>query len=97
MLLDDVKEGLTPEVEANTSLRNKWAAQIKETLSELHKLGIIWRDIKMDNVLIDDNDDAVLLDFGGGNTVGWVDQDKYGTLDGDMQGLGKILAALGEE
>lgn len=54
-------------------------------------------DIKTDNVLIDDNGDAYLVDFGGGNTMGWVDRDKYDTVEGDLQGLQKMLAALGEE
>jgi serine/threonine protein kinase len=68
--------------------------QIKQTLAGLHDLGILWRDIKTDNVLIDDNGDAVVLDFGGGNTMGWVDWDKYGTMEGEMQGLRKILDVL---
>jgi hypothetical protein len=47
--------------------------------------------------LIDENNDAVLLDFGGGNTLGWVDEDKYGTMEGEQQGLQKIMKALGVE
>jgi serine/threonine protein kinase len=81
--------------EATTALRQKWAAQIRDTLAVLHSLGILWLDIKTDNVLIDDDGDAVVLDFGGGNTVGWVDHDKYGTMEGELQGLAKIMAALG--
>ena len=38
-----------------------------------------------------------VVDFGGGNTVGWVDRDKYGSIKGEMQGLSKIMAALGVE
>jgi serine/threonine protein kinase len=68
--------------------------QIKQTLAGLHELGILWRDIKTDNVLVDDNGDAVVLDFGDGNTVGWVDRDKYGTMEGEAQGLQKILDVL---
>jgi serine/threonine protein kinase len=60
----------------------------------LHNLGILWRDIKIDNVLINDDGDAVVLDFGGGNTMGWVDRDKYGTMEGEEQGLAKIIEAL---
>ncbi|KAI0838568.1 hypothetical protein F5Y06DRAFT_268381 [Hypoxylon sp. FL0890] len=97
MLLDGVKCGDIPEAEATISMKTKWATQIKETLKQLHELGILWRDIKTDNVLIDDHGDAILLDFGGGNTLGWVDQDKYNTMEGDVQGLQKILTALGEE
>jgi serine/threonine protein kinase len=92
-----VDEGTVPETEATTSLKLKWAEQIRHSLAQLHKLGILWRDVKSDNVLIDENNDAVLLDFGGGNTVGWVDRDKYGTMEGDQQGLQKIIKALGQE
>jgi serine/threonine protein kinase len=60
----------------------------------LHNLGILWRDIKIDNVLINHDGDAVVLDFGGGNTMGWVDRDKYGTMEGEEQGLAKIIEAL---
>ncbi|KAK4041378.1 hypothetical protein C8A01DRAFT_14839 [Parachaetomium inaequale] len=93
-LLAGVKQGTVAQTEAAPLLKQKWATQIKETLTGLHALGILWRDIKTDNVLIDDNGDAVVLDFGGGNTMGWVDRDKYGTMEGEMQGLRKILDAL---
>ncbi|KAI9147046.1 FAD-dependent monooxygenase yanF [Paramyrothecium foliicola] len=96
-ILDSVDEGSLPETEATPELKNKWAGQVKESLEQLHKLGILWRDIKTDNVLIDDNGDAFLIDLGGGNTIGWVDRDKYGTLEGEAQGLEKLLKALGQE
>jgi hypothetical protein len=95
MLLLLVEQGTVPEIEATTSLKLKWAGQIKHSLAQLHKLGILWRDVKTDNVLIDENNDAVLLDFGGGNTAEWVDQDKYGTMEREQQGLQKIMKALG--
>jgi serine/threonine protein kinase len=93
-LLAGIEEGTTAPSEAAPSLRQKWARQIRETLAGLHGLGILWRDPKTDNVLIDNNGDAVLLDFGGGNTAGWVDNDKYATMDGEEQGLGRIMEAL---
>ncbi|KAK3290436.1 uncharacterized protein B0H64DRAFT_378648 [Chaetomium fimeti] len=91
-LLAGIDAGSILPGEATVSLR-----RIEETLRGLHRLGILWRDIKTDNILIDDDDDAVVLDFGGGNTVGWVDQDKYGSMDGEEQGLLKIKEALGVE
>lgn len=93
-LLAGVDAGAIPPGEATASLRRKWATQIRETLRGLHSLGILWRDIKTDNVLIDTDGDAVVLDFGGGNTMGWVDQDKYGSMEGEEQGLQKIMEAL---
>jgi hypothetical protein len=96
-LLDGVERGTIAPDEATAALRQKWATQIRDTLAELHSLGILWLDIKTDNVLIDEDGDAVVVDFGGGNTVGWVDRDKYGSMEGEMQGLGKIMVALGVE
>ncbi|KAG5751835.1 hypothetical protein H9Q70_005525 [Fusarium xylarioides] len=75
-------------------LRKRWASQIQRSVDLLHQNGIVWGDAKAENVLIDQNDDAWLIDFGGGYTVGWVDGDKTGTLEGDGQGLAKILDML---
>ena len=44
-----------------------------------------------DNVLIGDDGDAVIVDFGGGNIIGWADHDKCGTMAGEEQGPRKIL------
>ncbi|GAP90045.1 putative protein kinase-like [Rosellinia necatrix] len=96
-ILQYVKDGSLPKTEASAAMRTKWGEQIKNSVMRLHEIGVLWRDVKTDNVLIDDEGDAIVLDFGGGNTVGWVDEDKYGTLEGDIQGLDKILAALREE
>lgn len=78
-------------------MRAKWATQIRQCVGRLHELNITWGGIKTDNVLIDDNGDAVVLDFGGGNTHGCVDEEMYGTLEGDLQGLEKIMKALGQD
>ncbi|CZS90903.1 uncharacterized protein RAG0_01781 [Rhynchosporium agropyri] len=53
-----------------------------------------WID-QADNVLMDADDDAWLIDFGGGWTKGWVDENLAGTLEGDMQAVGKIQDFLG--
>jgi serine/threonine protein kinase len=76
--------------------KNKWAADIELTLKALHNQGIFWIDVKTTNVLIEETtDDAWIVDFGGGNTCGWVDADIAGTLKGDLQGLAKIKTRLG--
>lgn len=75
----------------NPDLRRRWASQIEGLVKALHQEGIIWGDVKADNVLIDKNNDAWVIDFGGSYTPGWVDSDKAGTLEGDKQGLGKII------
>ncbi|KAI1752088.1 hypothetical protein F4782DRAFT_501924 [Xylaria castorea] len=87
-----LSQGLAKE--STAELRRRWARQIKVTLEWLHECGIIWGDVKAQNVLIDKEDNAWIIDFGGSYTTGWVDEDKAGTLEGDMQGLEKIMEIL---
>lgn len=72
-------------------LRERWAKQVSHTVEELHRVGAVWGDAKADNVLIDKDGNALIIDFEGGYTEGWVDKDKAGTKEGDLQGLEKIL------
>jgi hypothetical protein len=54
-------------------------------------MDIVWGDAKTANVLIDKKDDAWLIDFGGGNTEVWIDEELWDTKEGDLQALEKIL------
>ncbi len=91
-VLDGVAGGTIAPSEAAPSLRQKWAAQVRETLSEFQRLGIPWRDIETDDVLINDNGDAVVVDFGI-NMGERASRDNYATREGE-QGLEKLMAAL---
>ncbi|RFU31064.1 hypothetical protein B7463_g5292, partial [Scytalidium lignicola] len=86
-------------VQADTpaSLKQKWADQVTDTLAQLHQAGIVWGDAKPENVLIDGSDDAWIIDFGGGYTRGFVEKDKAGTVEGDLQGLDNIIKHVFEE
>ncbi|EJP61465.1 protein kinase subdomain-containing protein [Beauveria bassiana ARSEF 2860] len=75
-------------------LRRHWAAQIRGTVQLLHDQNIIWGDVKAENVLIDMDDNAWVIDFGGSYTLGWVDKEIAGTVEGDLQGLSKIMSML---
>lgn len=83
---------LTWMVDSRTPMatREKWATQIRETVAKLHDLGVVWGDVKSENVLIDKDDNAVVIDLEGGYTKGWVDADKSGKLEGDLQGLERM-------
>ena len=91
------KKGVLSQARAGQSsvqLRRRWTTQISGSLERLHELGIFWGDAKAENVLIDRDDKAWIIDFGGSYTPGWVDKEKTGALEGDMQGLAKIMDIL---
>ncbi|EEP78258.1 predicted protein [Uncinocarpus reesii 1704] len=77
-----------------SELRKKWLDQVTVTLKHLHSRGIIWGDAKAANVLTDVNNDAYLIDFGGGYTRGWVDKENANSIVGDLQGLERIKRHL---
>jgi tRNA A-37 threonylcarbamoyl transferase component Bud32 len=92
--LPNLEDALSKDDAIEKSRRAKWATQIEDTLKQLHAIGVVWGDAKTSNVLIDEKDDAWIVDFGGGQTFGWVDYELVGTKDGDLQALKKILEAL---
>ena len=105
---DEKIEGMVIEyVENARSLRyvecisvvqcEKWGRQIRDAIEYLHRRGLIWGDVKPANVLINGNDDAVLIDFGGGRTEGWVDLENYETCRGDLQGWERIVSFMEEK
>ncbi|KAF5648613.1 kinase subdomain protein [Fusarium sp. NRRL 52700] len=71
-------------------LKQSWAQQVHDTVQQLHAAGIAWGDAKPDNVLVDKENNAWLIDFGGGYTNGWVPKELSGTVEGDLQSLEKI-------
>jgi serine/threonine protein kinase len=81
-------------MDAPRRLRENWMAQVEETVRQLHGQGIVWGDVKPDNVLIDRNDDAWVIDFGGGFNSRFVDRDMIETKQGDLQGLKRLREFL---
>ncbi|KAK4223136.1 kinase domain-containing protein [Podospora fimiseda] len=80
---------------ADKERREKWAVQIRETVDQLHKMGLVWGDAKATNIIVDNNDDAWLIDLGGGWTLGWVDMELAETEEGDNQAVKAIYKLLG--
>lgn len=72
------------------SLRKKWSEDIGDVVHKLHGAGCVWGDAKPENVLIDVDDEAWVIDFGGGFTPGWVSREKQLSKGGDLEGLAKI-------
>jgi hypothetical protein len=59
-----ITTALREAVETNDGARfEHLVAQLARALSELHGLGFVHRDVKPDNVLVDEHDRVVLLDF----------------------------------
>ena len=92
--LPNLADALSKDDVIEKSRRAKWATQIEDTLKQLHTIGVVWGDAKTSNILIHEKDDAWIVDFGGGQTLGWVDYELVGSKDGDLQALKEILAAL---
>ncbi|KAK2760790.1 hypothetical protein FQN54_002028 [Arachnomyces sp. PD_36] len=68
--------------------RQKWVAQIEELVRQLHDNDIVRGDVEPDRVLIDEEDNVWLLDFGHGyNSV-------TETVEVDAQGVSRITKYL---
>ncbi|KAM3505670.1 hypothetical protein MY10362_002822 [Beauveria mimosiformis] len=76
---------------APESIRRQWTAEITQIIYCLHQNGLVWGDAKPDNVLIDGNQNALIIDFGGGYSEGWVPKDLAGTVKRDLVALAKIV------
>ncbi|KAL6799879.1 hypothetical protein J3E68DRAFT_424517 [Trichoderma sp. SZMC 28012] len=76
------------------AVRERWMGQLKTALSALHQNRIVWGDFKAANVLIDEKENAWVVDFGGSYTEGWVDKEVAGTVMGDFTGMAKSRTLL---
>ncbi|KAI9743324.1 MAG: hypothetical protein M1818_003170 [Claussenomyces sp. TS43310] len=77
-------------LDAAKSLRMQWAKQVTHTVGVLHEAGIVWGHAGPDNVLVDVNEEAWIINFGGG----FYGREIAGTMKGDLDGLAKILDYL---
>ena len=104
---NDVEAMLLEYVPAANSLREirritqlefeKWQRQIEDAIAYLHSKGYVWGDAKPDNILVRENGDLVLIDFGGGRTSRWVSAEDYETVTGDVDACKKIVEYLREK
>jgi tRNA A-37 threonylcarbamoyl transferase component Bud32 len=93
MLLEYVPnaETLRDRKRINSRELTRWTQQMKEAIDYLHNKGCVWGDAKPDNVLIRENGDLVLIDFGGGATSEWVEQKHYESITGDLLAWERIV------
>lgn len=76
------------------SLKQKWVLQITNGVEQLHRAGIVWGDMKPENIGIYQNEDAWLIDFGGGYMEGCVPRELAGSIEGDTIGPEKTMELL---
>ncbi|KAI9889991.1 MAG: hypothetical protein M1814_004609 [Vezdaea aestivalis] len=94
----------------NWKRRERWAKQIVEGLSEIHECGFVQGDFTLSNIVVDDNDDAKIIDINRrGCPVGWEPPEvdalihsqqrisMYIGVKSDLYQLGMVLWALAEE
>jgi serine/threonine protein kinase len=90
--------------------REKWARQIVEGLSEIHEAGFVQGDFTLSNIVIDDQDNAKIIDINRrGCPVGWEPPEFarliesgqrisiYIGVKSDLFQLGMVLWALAEQ
>ncbi len=78
-----------------TTLRVPKLLGLSVTPDDKRIAGFLGGDGKASNALIHcDTGDAWIIDFGGGWTDGWVDQELGGTMEGDELAVNKILEFL---
>ena len=90
--------------------REKWAKQIVQGLSEIHEAGFVQGDFTLSNIVIDDDDEAKVIDINRrGCPVGWEPPEiadlvesgqrisMYIGVKSDLFQLGMVLWALAEE
>ncbi|KAJ4300438.1 hypothetical protein N0V88_003113 [Collariella sp. IMI 366227] len=87
--------------------REKWARQIVDGLSEIHEAGFVQGDFTLSNIVIDENDDAMIIDINRrGCPIGWEPPEAtpliesnqrismYIGVKSDLYQLGMVLWAL---
>lgn len=85
------------DFEVDIATRRRWIHHITDTIQKLHAAGVILGESKAENILVDKDDNISIIDFGWSYTRGWVDPEKAGTEEGDLQGLGRITELLEKE
>ena len=107
-ILYDSKEGHIPRVPWER--RERWAKQIVQGLANIHEAGFVQGDFTLSNIVIDDNDEAQIIDINRrGCPVGWESPEMvplvesgqrlsmYIGVKSDLYQLGMVLWALAME
>ncbi|RMY25152.1 hypothetical protein D0867_00900 [Hortaea werneckii] len=74
----------------------KWTDQVLSTLHNLHKSDIIWGDVNAHNVLIDQQNNAWIIDLDGGSRPDHQLQPSEANKDAERQAVREMFATLKE-
>lgn len=80
---------------ASMETRTRWMNQVEATVRRLHETSIVWGDAKADNVMVNQDGNAVVVDFGGGYTPEYIRPDLQQTVQGDLIGLDHMRDVMG--
>ena len=107
-ILYDSKEGHIPRVQWER--RERWGRQIIQGLANIHEAGFVQGDFTLSNIVIDENDEAQIIDINRrGCPVGWESPEMvplvhsgqrlsmYIGVKSDLYQLGMVLWALAME
>ncbi|KAL4809187.1 hypothetical protein BDV18DRAFT_156946 [Aspergillus unguis] len=78
----------------SAEVRKKWRRQLKDGVKCLHEAGIVWGDAQPESILVDSDYNLWFIGLGGEYCGGDMDEDKMGTIEGDLQALESMLAWL---
>ncbi len=82
-LLMDLFDGVSLDTERPASLKSliEISCRVAEGLSAMHKMGYVHADIKPNNIMINQNNDCKIIDFGQSCAIGTVKNRIQGTPD----------------
>ncbi|KAK4900948.1 hypothetical protein LTR27_002131 [Elasticomyces elasticus] len=82
---------LSATVQARKEMFPQWKAEVEGMVTVLHEHDLVWGDVNAGNVVIDEDDRAWVIDFGGLNNPEFVDDELAETKEGDWQGVGRLF------
>ena len=88
------QEGRLIAPSITSSSCERWYHDVENMIHVLHKKGFTWGDVSPNNMIIDEDENVWIVDFGGGYTEGWVEQEDMETEKGDLEGLKRIKEFL---
>ncbi|KAK2611946.1 hypothetical protein QQS21_002052 [Conoideocrella luteorostrata] len=89
-------ETLTLRAEtASITKKKRWMCQVGAIVKRLHRLGVVWGNVKSDNVIINAAGYAVVVDFRGGHTPEYIGRELQQAARVDLMGLEQMAAEMG--